>query len=93
MPCIPEELGRCSWDKVFKSELSKFFKGCLPQNLHNPIFNTLFHIFTSEGGFFYSGTERTTRGNAAYYSQADMTSRSFQIHPLILSKQNPVASY
>ena len=21
------------WDKVFKSGLSKFFKGCLPQNL------------------------------------------------------------
>ena len=29
------------WDKVFKSVLSKFFKGCLPQNLLSPLFNTL----------------------------------------------------
>ena len=29
------------WDKVFKSGLSKFFKGCLPQNLLSPLLNTL----------------------------------------------------
>ena len=28
------------WDKVFKSGLSKFFKGCLPQNLLSPLLNT-----------------------------------------------------
>ena len=27
-------------DKVFKSGLSKFFKGCLPQNLLSPLLNT-----------------------------------------------------
>ena len=32
------------WDKVFKSELSKFFKGYLPQNLLSPFLNTLFHM-------------------------------------------------
>ena len=34
------------WDKVFKSELSKFFKGCLPQNLLSPLLNTLSHFET-----------------------------------------------
>ena len=29
------------WGKVFKSGLSKFFKGCLPQNLLSPLLNTL----------------------------------------------------
>ena len=28
------------WDKVFKNRLSKFFKGCLPQNLLSPFLNT-----------------------------------------------------
>ena len=32
------------WDKVFKSRISKFFKGCLPQNLLSPLSNTLFQI-------------------------------------------------
>ena len=32
------------WDKVFKSELSKFFKSCLPQNLLCPLLNTLSHL-------------------------------------------------
>ena len=31
-------------DKVFKSRLSKFFKGWLPQNLLSPLLNTLCHI-------------------------------------------------
>ena len=29
------------WDKVLKSGLSKFFKGCLPRNLLGPLLNTL----------------------------------------------------
>ena len=29
------------WDKVFKSVLSNFFKGYLPQNLLSPLLNTL----------------------------------------------------
>ena len=33
------------WDKVFKSGLCKFFKGCLPQNLLSPLLNTLSHLF------------------------------------------------
>ena len=33
------------WDKVFKSGLSKFFKGCLPQNLLSLFLNSLFHLF------------------------------------------------
>ena len=33
------------WDKTFRSGLSKFFKGCLPQNLLSPLLNTLSHIF------------------------------------------------
>ena len=42
------------WDKVFKRGLSKFFKGCLPQNLLSPLLNTLSHmflhcLFTSKG--------------------------------------------
>ena len=32
------------WDKIFKSGLSKFFKGCLPQNLLSPLLNTLSQI-------------------------------------------------
>ena len=32
------------WDKVFKSGLSKFFKGCLPQNLLSSLLNTLSDI-------------------------------------------------
>ena len=32
------------WDKVFKSGLSEFFKGCIPQNLHSPLLNTLSQI-------------------------------------------------
>ena len=32
------------WDKVFKSGLSKFFKGCLPQNLLGLLLNTLYPI-------------------------------------------------
>ena len=32
---------RGNWDKVLKSGLSKFFKGCLPQNLLSPLLNTL----------------------------------------------------
>ena len=28
------------WDKVFKSGLSTFFKGCLPQNVLSPLLNT-----------------------------------------------------
>ena len=32
------------WDKVFKSGLSKFFKGCFPQNLFSPPLNNLSHI-------------------------------------------------
>ena len=31
-------------DKVFKSGITKFFKGCLPQNLLSPLLNTLSHI-------------------------------------------------
>ena len=34
------------WDKVFKSGLSKFFKGCLPQKLLSPLLNTLSHILS-----------------------------------------------
>ena len=30
--------------QVFKSGLSKFFKGCLPQNLLSPLLNTFFHL-------------------------------------------------
>ena len=33
------------WDTVFKSGLSKFFKGCLPQNLLRLFLNSLFHLF------------------------------------------------
>ena len=33
-----ELLKRGRWDKVFKSGLSKLFKGCLPQNLLSPFF-------------------------------------------------------
>ena len=36
-------------DKVFKSGLSKFFKGCLPQNLLIPLLNTLSDIIGSGG--------------------------------------------
>ena len=36
-------------DKVFKSGLSKFFKGCLPQNLLSPLLNTLSDIIGSVG--------------------------------------------
>ena len=32
-------------DKVFKSGLRNFFKGCLPQNLLSPLLNTLSHIY------------------------------------------------
>ena len=32
-------------DKVFKSGLSKFLNGCLPQNLLNPILNTSIHYW------------------------------------------------
>ena len=32
----------CIWDQVFKTGLSKFFKGCLPQTLPSPLLNTLF---------------------------------------------------
>ena len=32
------------WGKVFKSGISKFFKGYLPQNLLSPVLNTLSHI-------------------------------------------------
>ena len=32
------------WDKVFKSRLSKFFKGCLPQNLLSSLLNTSSHL-------------------------------------------------
>ena len=35
------------WDKVFKSGLSKLFKGCLPQNLLSPLLNTLSQMFLS----------------------------------------------
>ena len=35
---------RIKWDKVFKSGLSKFFKGCLPQNFLSPLLNTLFQM-------------------------------------------------
>ena len=35
------------WDKVFKSGLSKFFKGCLRQNLRSPLFNTLSYMYIS----------------------------------------------
>ena len=35
---------RNKWDKVFTSRLSKFFKGCLPQNLLSPLLNTLSHL-------------------------------------------------
>ena len=35
------------WDKVCKSGLSKFFKGCLPQNLFSLLLNTLSQIFHS----------------------------------------------
>ena len=31
------------WDKLSKSLLSIFFKGCLPQNLHSPLLHTLSH--------------------------------------------------
>ena len=31
-------------DRVFKSGLSKFFKGCLPKNLPSPLLNTLSHL-------------------------------------------------
>ena len=31
-------------NKVFKSGLSKFFKGCLPQDLLSPFLNTLSHL-------------------------------------------------
>ena len=33
------------WDKVFKSELSKFFKDYLPRNLLGPLFNTLSRLY------------------------------------------------
>ena len=36
------------WDKVFKSGLSKFFKGCLPQNLISPLLNNLPQIFVED---------------------------------------------
>ena len=32
-------------DKVFKSGLSKFLNGCLPQNLINPLLNTSIHYW------------------------------------------------
>ena len=32
-------------DKVFKSGLSKFLNGCLPQNLLNPLLNTSIHYW------------------------------------------------
>ena len=35
------------WDKVFKSGLSKFFKGCLPHNLLSPLLNTLSQMISS----------------------------------------------
>ena len=35
------------WGEGFKSRLSKFFKGCLPQNLLGPLLNTLSHIIIS----------------------------------------------
>ena len=39
------------WDKVFKSGLSKFFKGCFPQNLLSPHLNTLYQMsFANEKG-------------------------------------------
>ena len=34
-------LESCKFDKVFKSGLSKYFKGCLPQNLLSPFLNSL----------------------------------------------------
>ena len=33
-----------SWTKYPKNGLSKFFKGCLPQNLFRPLLNTLPHL-------------------------------------------------
>ena len=36
------------WDKVFKNGLSKFFKGCLPQNLLSPLLHTLSQILGSK---------------------------------------------
>ena len=43
------------WDKAFKSGLSKFFKGSLPQNFTSSLLNTLSHIF-----FSYKITIRNT---------------------------------
>ena len=37
-------LTKMFWTKVFKSGQSKFFKGCLPQNLLGPLLNTLSHL-------------------------------------------------
>ena len=39
-----------NWNKVFKSRLSTFFKGCLPQNLRSPLLNTLSQLFCSFKG-------------------------------------------
>lgn len=34
-------LQKIKWEKVFKSVLSKFFTGCLAENLHSSLLNTL----------------------------------------------------
>ena len=35
------------WDKVFKSGLSKFIKGYLPQNFLTPVLNTVSYIINA----------------------------------------------
>ena len=49
------------WDKVFKSGLSKFFKDCLPQNLHSPLLNNLSHLW------LLAGIDSLTRGKHVWW--------------------------
>ena len=64
-------------DKVLKSRLSKFFKGCLPQNLLSPLLNTLSLIIAAHHAIFIyiirksvSATDQGSVGISFFFFQA-----------------------
>ena len=65
------------WDKVIKNGLSKFFKGCLLQNLLSPLLNTFFHLCTQDAVYKFPSKMTKCRLGCLYQLSLNFPKKMF----------------
>ena len=79
------------WDKVIKSGLSKFFKGCLLQNLLRPLLNTFFHLCTQDAVYKFPSKMTKCRLGCLYQLSLNFPKKMFW-HLQKVTKKRAVGS-